>query len=317
MNDAVKSSIHRAQEKGDDSSHQVSHATSAAMLLPVAHAPPLPLKCPPAIALALPAMVVRAPPVSMLAARKKPTAPSSPALPWLLQPQPSLVLGSALLLLLVINRLFTEELYNSQSRADLIATIAPVLIVLKALSDFEITPREPEPVALDGVEMSWVAPSLSEEAQRELSWAADALKTGCDACASVALYRGGKTVLLEGTFPASCGDAPGAAVVPGPLLTKLLSKVSSAPEYLPALQLLPGRIEYTYLPAATQGVLMVPVGGSSGGSTVGDDGAGGAGETLEGKGALVLGCDRQRGFKQADIGWARAIASRLADVDLS
>ena len=254
--------------------------------------------------------VVRAPLVSMLAARNKPpAAPPSPVLPWLLQPQPSLVLGSALLLLLVINRLFTEELFNSQSRADLIATVAPVLIVLKALSDFEITPREPEPVTLDGMEMSWVEPSLGVEVQRELRWAADALKNGCGACASVALYHDGKTVLLEGTFPASCGGAPGMAVVPGPLLTKLLSKATTAPEYLPALQLLPGRIEYTYLPAATQGVLMLPLGGGGSSSSTG--------ETLPGKGALVLACDRQRGFKQPDIAWARAVAARLGDVEFS
>ena len=32
-----------------------------------------------------------------------------------------------------------------------------------------------------------------------------------------------------------------------------------APEYLPSLQILPGRFEFAYMPAATQALLMVPL----------------------------------------------------------
>jgi hypothetical protein len=52
---------------------------------------------------------------------------------------------------------------------------------------------------------------------------------------------------------------PGSAVSAGPLLSKCVGKKSGAPEYLPSLQLLPGRMEFTYLPEATQSVLILPL----------------------------------------------------------
>ena len=93
------------------------------------------------------------------------------------------------------------------------------------------------------------------EASRELVWAADALTSSCPACAAVAVYLDGRTLLLHGTFPAALPGADfSAAVAPGPLLRKVLEKVSAAPDYLPALQLLPGRVKFSYLPAAAQAV---------------------------------------------------------------
>lgn len=232
-----------------------------------------------------------------------PAAPPPPSAPLLLRPEPMVAVGGALLALLIANRLVTDELFNSQSRADLIATVAPVLVILKALADYDITPREAEPVALNGVATRWVEPSLGAAARAELEWAADSLLQACEACAGLAIWRDGKTLLLRGTLPAACGEAPASAVVAGPLLTKLVAKASAAPDYLPALQLLPGRVEFSYLPADTQGVLMLPLAGGDGGSAASG-----------GKGALVLACDRQRGFKPDDIAWARAVAARLGEV---
>ena len=96
------------------------------------------------------------------------------------------------------------------------------------------------------------------EARRELVWAADALTSSCPACAAVVVYVDGRTLLLHGTFPATLPAADfSAAVAPGPLLRKVLEKVSAAPDYLPALQLLPGRVEFSYLPAAAQAVALL------------------------------------------------------------
>lgn len=191
-----------------------------------------------------------------------------PSVPVLLVPEVALGLGSSLLVLLVTNRLFTPELLNSQSRADLIATLAPVLIVLKALSDLDITPRQAEPVPLDGSHVEWVEPSLPSPARGELEWAADALMQS-ESCVAVVIYHEGRTLLQRGTLPTPASaekeqGEPAVAVKPGPLLTKCMQRVNGAPEYLPALQLLPGRVEFGYLPSLTQGVLMVPLVGSTG-----------------------------------------------------
>jgi hypothetical protein len=162
-------------------------------------------------------------------------------LPLILRAEPALAIGSALLLLLVGNRLVTSELLNSQSRADLIATIAPVLIILKALGDLDITPREADAVPASGVPCDWMEPSLPVTAATEVDWAAQTLLE-LGACTTVALWRDGRTLLLRGTVPSGTAGGP-EAITPGPLLSKAVARVNGAPDYLPALQLLPGRVE--------------------------------------------------------------------------
>ena len=250
----------------------------------------------------LPAPRLGAPPACSSSTRTPPTpmlrapAPQEarPALPLLLQPEASLTLGLSLLLALVVNRLFTEDLFNSQSRADLIATLAPVLLTLKGLTDLDIKEREAEAVPLDGTKQAWASSAVSDAARRELEWAADSLLASMTSCTSIAVWHDGRTVLLRGTLPAAVAARPDEAVVPGPLVTKCMEKKSGAPEYLPALQLLPGRVEFGYLPEKTQAVLVLPMG---------DQGAS--------RGAVVLGADAQRAFKQDDIAWARALSARM------
>jgi hypothetical protein len=235
----------------------------------------------------------RAPP-PCLSAKNAPPSPPASSLPLLLQPEPAIAAGVSLVTALLINRLFTDDLLNSQSRADLIATVAPTLITLKALGDLDIEARQAEPKPLDGPSLRWVEPSLSADQRRELEWAADSLRA-CESCAAVALYVNGRTLLLHGTVATACADAPEAAVAPGPLVTKATESVSGAPDYLPSLPILPGRFEFFgYFPEATQGVLMVPIPGS--------------------RGAFILASDRQRGFQQSDILWARSVAGRVAEL---
>mmetsp|Transcript_20024 Transcript_20024/g.40811 ORF Transcript_20024/g.40811 Transcript_20024/m.40811 type:complete len:232 (+) Transcript_20024:173-868(+) len=210
-------------------------------------------------------------------------------------PEVALGVGSALLLILVANRLFTEELLNSQSRADLIATIAPTVLLLEALTRLDITPREAEAVPLDGSEVAWIDPSLPPTQLRELEWAADAL-TSCLPVSSLAIWRDGRTLALRGTLSARVAadaTAYAQAAAPGPLLQKCLDSKSGAPDYLPSLQILPGRFEFDYFPAATQAVLLVPLPGGGGG------------------GALVLGAAQARAFKEDDVAWARTVATGL------
>ena len=63
-----------------------------------------------------------------------------------MRPDVSIAAGLALLLLLVCNRLVTDELLNSQSRADLIATVAPAVLLLDALTRVDISPKEADAV---------------------------------------------------------------------------------------------------------------------------------------------------------------------------
>ena len=76
------------------------------------------------------------------------------------------------------------------------------------------------------------------------------------ACTAMALWRDGSTLMLRGTVSPAAAASPAAAVLAGPLLTKAVARKNGAPDYLPALQLLPGRVEFSYMPENSQGILM-------------------------------------------------------------
>jgi hypothetical protein len=70
--------------------------------------------------------------------------------------------------------------------------------------------------------------------------------------------------------------------------------------YLPTLQALPGRVEFTYLPINTQEVLVLPVP-----TTSAEEG----GRCY----ALVLGGDTAKSFAPKDVVWGREIAAWIGD----
>jgi len=88
------------------------------------------------------------------------------------------------------------------------------------------------------------------------------------------------------------GD-PGATVVAGPLVKLAVGRASGRPEYLRALQILPGRIEFSYLPEETQALLILPTAAGAGG------------------GAVIVGADRQRAFGEDAVRRCAAIATEI------
>lgn len=62
---------------------------------------------------------------------------------------------------------------------------------------------------------------------------------------------------------------------------------SSKETYLPTLQALPGRVEFTYLPPNTQGALLLPVP------------------------VTRLGTDTAKSFTPRDVAWCQVLASRI------
>ena len=246
-----------------------------------------------------PALVSRPPNLPAIARCPPPLlAASPPPRSPLLNPEVSLGVGVAILLLLVTNRLFTEDLLNSQSRADLIATAAGVVICLGALSNLDIEPRAAEPVALAGERVDWVDPAVAPERRRELAWAAAQL-SAVEGCASVLVWDGARTVAARGLVRGGGGGDPGATVVAGPLVKLAVGRASGRPEYLRALQILPGRIEFSYLPEETQALLILPTAAGAGG------------------GAVIVGADRQRAFGEDAVRRCAAIATEIVGVALT
>ena len=77
-----------------------------------------------------------------------------------------------------------------------------------------------------------------------------------------------------------------------PILDRLRREDTES--YLPTLQALPGRFEFTFLPSNTQAVLLLPV---TGGDT---------------RVAVALGANQARSFTPRDIAWCQVVASQLA-----
>ena len=191
-----------------------------------------------------------------------------------------IVVGGLGSVLLLINRLLTPQLTNSQSRADVLGIILSALLILTGLLWQQVAPRSPDTVDLIGKEVFELA-SLPDEVKTELAWASHLLLTNT-VTRSLTVWYDGKILLRRGILSAKRD------VTPGPILQRALEK--QTPVYLVALKVYPGRIEFDYLPENTQGVICQPLGQ---------------------RGAMILGANAPRSYTRQDEKWIGAIADKL------
>jgi Cofactor assembly of complex C subunit B, CCB2/CCB4 len=190
------------------------------------------------------------------------------------------ILGSSLLL---TNRWLTPELTNSQSRSDVLGVILSALLILTGLIWQRVQPRSPDAVTLIGAEGFELNPTLPDAVKTELAWASHILLTNT-VTRSLVVWYDGQILLRRGIL------APKIDLQPGPILKRVLEK--QQPVYLVSLPIYPGRVEFDYLPANTQGVICQPIGD---------------------QGALILAAQAPRSYTRQDENWVEAIASKLAD----
>lgn len=193
-----------------------------------------------------------------------------------------LVAGSLGGVLLLVNRLSTANLTPSQSRSDVVGVILSGFLVCVWLIWQQIQPRSPEAVTLTGTEGFDLAETLPDALKTELAWASHLLLTNT-VTKSVVIYYDGQVLLRRGIL----GDAE--TVTPGTILERVLK--TQKPVYLVNLPLYPGRVEFTYLPENTQGLICQPLGD---------------------RGALILGANIPRSYTRQDENWITGIADKLA-----
>lgn len=185
--------------------------------------------------------------------------------------------------LLLINRLLTPQLLDSQARSDALGVILSAVLILTGLLWQQIQPRSPDAVELVGEQGFELKPDLPELIQTELAWASHLLLTNT-VTRSVVIYYQGEVLLRRGIL----GKNP--TVKPGAILQRVLEK--QKPIYLVNLMLYPGRIEFDYLPENTQGVICQPLGD---------------------QGVLILGANAPRSYTQQDENWVEGIGEKLAN----
>jgi len=201
---------------------------------------------------------------------------------YLLRLLPFLVggLGGSLLL---VNRLLTAELTNSQSRSDILGVILAAVLILAGLLWQQVQARSPESVELAGSEGFELDPNLPEVVKVELAWASHLLLTNT-VTKSLLVFYGGQVLLRRGIL----GTNP--KIKPGVILQRVLDK--QKPVYLVNLNIYPGKIEFDYLPPNTQGVICQPIGS---------------------QGVLILGANAPRSYTKQDEQWITGIADKIAN----
>ncbi len=186
-------------------------------------------------------------------------------------------------ILLLVNRLMTTQLNDSQARSDALGIIEGAVLILVGLLWQQIQPRSPETVVLIGEEGFELASDLPDEVKTELAWASHLLLTNT-VTRSLVVYYDERTLLRRGIL----GKQP--QVKPGAIVRRVLDK--QKPVYLVNLNLYPGKIEFDYLPENTQGVIVQPIGD---------------------RGVLILGANVPRSYTKQDEKWIEGIADKLAE----
>lgn len=192
-----------------------------------------------------------------------------------------IVVGALGGMLLLLNRVLTPELTDSQARSDALGVLLSALLIFTGLLWQQVQPRSPEAVELNGKQGFELAPDLPQAVKTELAWASHILLTN-SATRSIVVCDRGKVLLRRGIL----GVNP--EVKPGAILQRVIEK--QKPVYLVDLKLYPGRIEFDYLPENTQGVICQPIGK---------------------RGVLILGSNAPRSYTQQDENWIAGIADKL------
>ena len=184
-----------------------------------------------------------------------------------------LIVGSVGGTLLMLNRLLTPVVTDSQARADVVGVFLSAILILTTLLWRQIQPVAPEAVILDGEEGFELADDLPDNIATELAWASHLLLTNTVTRTLVAYYDG-QVLMRRGIL------GPSKTVTVGPILERALTQ--KKPVYLVSLKLYPGKVEFNYLPENTQGIICQPMGD---------------------KGVLILGANAPRSYTTQDERW--------------
>jgi hypothetical protein len=194
-----------------------------------------------------------------------------------------LVAGGIAGTLLMLNRVLTPELTDSQARSDAVGVVLTAVLILTGLLWQQVQPRQPDSVILEGEEGFELAPDLPESLQVELAWASHLLLTNT-VTKSIVVYYDGRVLLRRGVLGAK------ADVIPGTIVDRVLSKQKAI--YLVDTKVYPGRVEFDYLPPNTQGIICQPLGS---------------------KGVAILGANAPRSYTKQDEAWIAGIIDKLGN----
>ena len=251
----------------------------------------------------------------------------------------SLLLGMVGIVVLLLNRIisFPEDatFEASRSRIDLLGVFAAGSVLLNGITKLDVESVTAEQVALEGVNegrVVWYNDDFEykDGNKATVEWALSSLIKCSPARTAVMLGKHQKEgqrwipLAMTGILPSDTSLRTSLRTDSTPILDRMLrddgnikggtvggtevigshKKKGPNESYLPTLQALPGKIEFSYLPSNAQEALLLPVPPSS--STDEVDGC---------RYAIVLGGDTAKSFAPRDISWCKEIASWLSSED--
>lgn len=193
--------------------------------------------------------------------------------PFSLVRSPGLSIGVGVtgIFILLVNRLSVDldKVTDVQSRADIISVVACSALLLNVLSETDIEARDRSPVALMGFALpSPVLASgdaLNDLQRNAISWAIDTILRTTPAT-SVHIVRNLNEVVGRGGVIGLDDDRSPSFTLGGQTEAELQAKmgifykaVSTGEEvYLPDFQILPGKVEFGFLPVNAQSLVILP-----------------------------------------------------------
>ena len=240
------------------------------------------------------------------------------ALSFLISDIGSIFIGLVGLILLLGARLFVPPTSSSdayaidnlaqETRTTLLAVLATGSVLLNGISKLDVDSVVSEPVTLVGVQFPRATILVADDdlgqsttskssSIDDITWSLDALLAATPAMTAVLLRLSSADPSGYWIIEAAAGTLPSANIEQlinanskSPILDRFRNSQQKE-TYLPTLQALPGRYEFTYLPPNTQATLLLPV---------------------DGQRVIVLGSNQAKSFTPRNIAWSQAVATRLA-----
>lgn len=233
--------------------------------------------------------------------------------------------------------MFGAQQLGQQSRADLLAVFATTAVLLNGVSKLDVTSALAESVVLDGIIMDAKinkTKSLNSSGNDSIKWALSSVLDATPAKTAMLMQYNGdidpinldknnmglwKPIAYAGIVVPDERNRVETVNVRTPILDRFVldenKQTDRKESYLPTLQALPGKVEFTYLPLNTQEALLLPVVMPNDLNDVSIN----RGDYGESKNivVLVLGSDTAKSFTPRDIAWCQVLAARMGNSLLS
>ena len=191
-----------------------------------------------------------------------------------------LIAGVLVLGLSILNASTAETITPSLERADVLAGMAGVGLMLVSILWTRASPRSPDAVALDGEQGFELSPDLSDAVRAEMAWGSHQFLTATSAATMLVFWKG--SVLLRRGLICAAEFQPGDICQRSSKKQELVSLVKTA--------LYPGKAEFDSVLPGLPSVIVQPLGES---------------------GWVVIGGWSERCFSRSDERWLTGWAERL------